>query len=52
MAEGFNGMQVRSYAPGASIDDLNLVIWKWGNTLPTLLTLIDDENRLKLTPTP
>lgn len=52
VAKGFNGMQVRSYAPGASVDDLNLVIWKWGNALPTLLTLIDDENRLKPPHTP
>jgi RES domain-containing protein len=43
---GYNGLLVRSFAPGASANDLNLVLWKWGNRLPSRLVLIDDENRL------
>jgi len=27
-------------------DDLNLVLWAWGATAPSRLTLIDDEDRL------
>lgn len=42
---GFNGLIVRSYAKGAGPDDLNLVLWRWGEP-PARLTLIDDENRL------
>lgn len=43
---GHHGLLVRSFAPGASSDDLNLVLWTWGATRPCRLTLIDDENRL------
>ncbi|RWK66828.1 RES domain-containing protein [Mesorhizobium sp.] len=46
IAASHNGMLVRSFAPGASTDDLNLVLWKWGDKAPSRLTLIDDENRL------
>lgn len=46
VAEGFNGLLVRSYAPGASQDDLNIVLWRWGDARPAQLTLIDDEGRL------
>ena len=45
-AAGYQGLLVRSFAPGASGDDLNLVLWKWGNAAPCRLTLVDDENRL------
>ncbi|MBB6014070.1 RES domain-containing protein, partial [Aquamicrobium lusatiense] len=27
-------------------DDLNLVLWRWGDAAPCRLTLIDDEGRL------
>jgi RES domain-containing protein len=43
---GFAGLLVRSFAPGAAEDDLNLVLWKWGASKPTKLVLIDDEGRL------
>ncbi|HBF28197.1 RES family NAD+ phosphorylase [Rhizobium sp.] len=43
--EGFNGLLVRSFAPGAREDDFNLVLWNWASTT-CRLTLIDDENRL------
>lgn len=43
---GFDGVLVRSFAPGATADDLNLVLWRWSDEAPTRLVLIDDENRL------
>jgi len=46
IAKGFHGMLVRSFAPGTTEVDLNLVLWRWGTTAPARLTLIDDENRL------
>ncbi len=46
IAEGYSGLLVRSFAKGASPDDLNLILWLWGETTPSRLTLIDDENRL------
>ncbi|SOC35986.1 RES domain-containing protein [Rhizobium subbaraonis] len=44
--EGFFGLLVRSYAPGATTSDLNLVLWSWSDSAPSRLRLIDDENRL------
>lgn len=44
--EGYAGMQVRSFAKGATEQDLNLVLWIWGSELPTRLRLVDDEGRL------
>jgi len=46
IAKGYQGILVRSFAPGASENDLNLVLWQWGDTPPSRLTLIDDESRL------
>lgn len=46
IALGYHGLLVRSFAPGASADDLNLVLWTWSDALPSRLTLIDDEGRL------
>ena len=43
---GHNGLLVRSFAPGSSADDLNLVLWRWGGRAPSRLVLIDDEKRL------
>jgi RES domain-containing protein len=45
-AKGYNGLLVRSFAPGATQRDLNLVLWRWGDAPPARLTLIDDEGRL------
>jgi RES domain-containing protein len=45
--EGYDGLLVRSFAPGATTDDLNLVLWRWGANPPAQLELIDDENRLR-----
>jgi RES domain-containing protein len=46
IAAGYHALLVRSFAPGASGKDLNLVLWKWGDDAPSRVTLIDDENRL------
>lgn len=42
IAEGHDGLLVRSFAKGAGPGDLNLVLWRWDPGL----RLIDDENRL------
>jgi len=46
IADGFAGLRVPSFAKGATGEDLNMVLWVWGGTLPTKLVLIDDEGRL------
>jgi RES domain-containing protein len=43
---GYHGILVRSYAGGAALDEMNLVLWKWGASSPSKLSLIDDEGRL------
>lgn len=43
---GFDALLVRSFAPGAGANDLNLVLWRWGAGAPGRLVLVDDENRL------
>ncbi len=43
---GYVGMLVRSFAAGPGIDELNLVLWRWGDDRPSRVTLIDDEGRL------
>jgi RES domain-containing protein len=45
IAGGFAGLLVRSFAPGATAADLNLVVWRWGDP-PAGLTVVDDEGRL------
>lgn len=45
-AAGYHGLLVKSFAPAAMDDDLNLVLWTWGDALPSRLVLIDDEKRL------
>lgn len=45
-AAGYHGLLVRSFAPGANENDLNLVLFTWGPSLPSRLLLIDDEGRL------
>jgi len=46
IAKGYCGMLVRSFAPGATENDLNLVLWRWGEAAPARLVLIDEEGRL------
>jgi RES domain-containing protein len=43
---GYHALLTRSFAPGATAGDLNLVLWAWGSEAPARLKLIDDENRL------
>lgn len=43
---GFHGLVVRSFAPGTTDADLNIVLWIWGTSLPNRLSVIDDERRL------
>lgn len=43
--DGFAGMIVPSYAPGAGAQDLNLVLWVWQRP-GAVITLVDDEGRL------
>ena len=43
---GCVGMRVPSFAVGASINDLDLVMWRWDRARPTRVVLIDDEGRL------
>jgi RES domain-containing protein len=43
---GYSALLVRSFAAGATVDDLNLVLWQWGDDSPHKLRLIDDEGRL------
>ena len=45
--EGYVGMLVRSFAFGAGDDDMNLVLWHWGDSYPTRAVLVDDEGRLR-----
>lgn len=47
MRKSFDGLLVRSFAPGANEDDLNMVLWRWGDSAPARLILIDDESRLR-----
>ena len=47
VSSGFAGMRVRSYAVGADVGDVNLVLWRWGDALPHRVVLIDDERRLQ-----
>ena len=46
VAAGYVGMLVRSFAVGASAEDLNLVMWRWGDAHPTRVAAIDEEGRL------
>lgn len=45
-AAGYIGLRTPSFAQGAESDDVNLVLWRWGDRLPGRVLLIDDENRL------
>ena len=46
-ADGYAGLRAPSFAAGATVEDLNMVLWVWGGALPTKLVLIDDEGRLR-----
>lgn len=46
IADGYHALLVRSFAPGARDQDLNLVLWHWTDRPPSRVTLVDDEGRL------
>ena len=46
VAAGFQGLLVRSFAAAATVDDLNLVLWHWGDAAPSRLVLIEQDGRL------
>jgi RES domain-containing protein len=46
MSEGFAGILVPSFAPGATEADVNLVLWIWGDALPHKITPYDPHERL------
>ena len=48
--DGYVGMRVRSFAPGAGLDDINLVFWHWGDDRPSRVVVIDDDGLLPKTP--
>lgn len=49
VAAGYVGLRTPSFAQGAEPDDVNLVLWRWGDQLPSRVLLIDDEHRLSST---
>lgn len=44
--QGFAGMIAPSFAIGANVDDKNLILWDWGASLPTHVTVFDPSGRL------
>ena len=46
IAEGNDGILVPSFAPGTLLADHNLVLWRWSDTAPCCVTVIDDFGRL------
>ena len=45
-AAGLAGVLARSFAPGATDNDINLVLWSWGDALPHRVTIHDPGQRL------
>jgi len=46
MADGSVGILVPSFANGATADDQNLVLWRWGPDLPHKVTVYDPTGKL------
>ena len=46
IARGYAGMLVPAFFRGAGPADRNLVLWKWSDSLPIRVRLVDDEGRL------
>jgi len=44
--EGYAGIIVPSFAPGAAPTDRNVVFWRWSDALPHKVLVVDDESRL------
>jgi len=45
ISDGYAGLVVRSFAPGTTAANLNLVLWRWSSS-GAKLDVIDDEGRL------
>lgn len=45
-AGGVAGVVVPSFAPGAAADATNVVLWRWGDTRPHRLAVVDDAGSL------
>lgn len=43
---GVSGITCRSFAPGCTEKNQNLVLWEWSDTPPTSIRIIDDFERL------
>lgn len=50
IADGYVGMLYRSFAVEASSSDLDLVLWIYGNDLPSRVLLVDDDDLLGARP--
>jgi RES domain-containing protein len=46
ISEGYAGILVPSFAPGAASVDQNLVLWDWSEALPHKVTVYDPSGRL------
>jgi RES domain-containing protein len=46
LADGYAGALVPSFAAGATEDDQNLVLWRWGPDLPHRVTVHDPTGKL------
>jgi len=44
-AAGYIGIQVPSFAPGATLFDANIVFWRWSQDRPHRIKVIDAEGR-------
>jgi RES domain-containing protein len=45
-AQKIAGIAVPSFAKGAGANDINVVFWKWGDSRPHKVKVVDDHNRL------
>lgn len=46
IADGVAGILVRSFAPGSTAENHNLVLWRWGNDLPHRVRVHDPDGRI------
>ena len=46
MARGYAGLLTASFAPGATQDAHNLVLWRWSAELATKVTVYDPSGKL------
>jgi len=45
-SQGYNGVLVPSFAPGAQPSQHNLVLWRWGDEPPCRVDVFDPDGRL------